>query len=388
MAFKEEQEVAKVETVDGAEAEVEAEEVEAPKTAALESADDIDLADRMKAGRQEIINEVRKLIIGQEEVIEQMLLSLFVGGNSLLLGVPGLAKTLLIHTVAEVLDLKFSRIQFTPDVMPSDITGTDIIQEDAETGRRSMVFAPGPIFANIVLADEINRTPPKTQAALMEAMEERQVTVGGTNIPIDRPFFVLATQNPIEQEGTYPLPVSQLDRFQQSVQMDYPEAAEEFEIVQQTTSSYDPSLQPLLTKEAVVELIALTAKITVPRRILDYVSKIVRSTRPESEEAPDFVNEWISWGAGPRGIQAILSSARSLALMDGRTEINAGDVHEMAFPALRHRMVPTYHAEAEGVDCDAIIKKILTEMPGSLYKPEECEGENRPGFLQRLLGRS
>ena len=326
-------------------------------------------------------------IVGQEAIVTQVLAAVFSEGHCLIIGVPGLAKTLLVRSLAELFTLDFSRIQFTPDLMPSDIIGASLLEED-HAGKREFHFLRGPIFSNVILAVEINRTPPKTQAALMEAMEERQVTAGGTNIPIDRPFFVLATQNPIEQEGTYPLPVSQLDRFQQSVQMDYPEAAEEFEIVQQTTSSYDPSLQPLLTKEAVVELIALTAKITVPRRILDYVSKIVRSTRPESEEAPQFVNEWISWGAGPRGIQAILSSARSLALMDGRTEINAGDVHEMAFPALRHRMVPTYHAEAEGVDCDAIIKKILIEMPGSLYKPEECEGENRPGFLQRLLGRS
>ena len=326
-------------------------------------------------------------IVGQEAIVTQVLAAVFSEGHCLIIGVPGLAKTLLVRSLAELFTLDFSRIQFTPDLMPSDIIGASLLEED-HAGKREFHFLRGPIFSNVILADEINRTPPKTQAALMEAMEERQVTAGGTNIPIDRPFFVLATQNPIEQEGTYPLPVSQLDRFQQSVQMDYPEAAEEFEIVQQTTSSYDPSLQPLLTKEAVVELIALTAKITVPRRILDYVSKIVRSTRPKSEEAPDFVNEWISWGAGPRGIQAILASARSLALMDGRTEINAEDVHEMAFPALRHRMVPTYHAEAEGVDCDAIIKKILIEMPGSLYKPEECEGENRPGFLQRLLGRS
>ena len=326
-------------------------------------------------------------IVGQEAIVTQVLAAVFSEGHCLIVGVPGLAKTLLVRSLAELFTLDFSRIQFTPDLMPSDIIGASLLEED-HAGKREFHFLRGPIFSNVILADEINRTPPKTQAALMEAMEERQVTAGGTNVPIDRPFFVLATQNPIEQEGTYPLPVSQLDRFQQSVQIDYPEAAEEFEIVQQTTSSYDPSLQPLLTKEAVVELIALTAKITVPRRILDYVSKIVRSTRPESEEAPQFVNEWISWGAGPRGIQAILSSARSLALMDGRTEINAGDVHEMAFPALRHRMVPTYHAEAEGVDCDAIVKKILTEMPDSLYKPEECEGGDRPGFLQRLLGRS
>ena len=349
-----------------------------------------DLAEvkRMQKSFDKLRAEIGKVIVGQEDVVEQLLIAIFARGHCIIEGVPGLAKTLLIRTLADCLRLDFNRIQFTPDLMPTDITGTEVIHESAGGREREFRFLKGPIFANIILADEINRTPPKTQAALMEAMEERQVTVGGTNITIDRPFFVLATQNPIEQEGTYPLPVSQLDRFQQSVQMDYPEAAEEFEIVQQTTSSYDPSLQPLLTKEAVVELIALTAKITVPRRILDYVSKIVRSTRPESEEAPQFVNEWISWGAGPRGIQAILSSARSLALMDGRTEINAGDVHEMAFPALRHRMVPTYHAEAEGVDCDAIIKKILIEMPGSLYKPEECEGENRPGFLQRLLGRS
>ena len=326
-------------------------------------------------------------IVGQEEIVTQVMAAILSEGHCLIIGVPGLAKTLLVRSIAELLTLDFSRIQFTPDLMPSDIIGASLLQDD-QAGNRGFHFLRGPIFSNVILADEINRTPPKTQAALMEAMEERQVTAAGENLTLERPFFVLATQNPIEQEGTYPLPVSQLDRFQQSIQIDYPDEGEEFEIVQQTTSSYQCSLEPLLERAVIVEMISLAGRIVIPSELLDYVSALVRSTRPDSDDAPEFVKEWISWGAGPRGIQAILAAARSMALMGGRAEINADDVHKAAFPALRHRMVPTYHAEAEGVSCDDIIEKVLLGLPGGRYRPETQQAENRPGFFQRLLGRN
>ena len=364
MAFKEEQEVAKVETVDGAEAEVEAEEVEAPKTAALESADDIDLADRMKAGRQEIINEVRKLIIGQEEVIEQMLLSLFVGGNSLLLGVPGLAKTLLIHTVAEVLDLKFSRIQFTPDVMPSDITGTDIIQEDAETGRRSMVFAPGPIFANIVLADEINRTPPKTQSALLEAMQEHRVTVQGTTYVLEEPFYVFATQNPIELEGTYPLPEAQRDRFMFKIIMDHLEVDDEMEVVRTTTGILDPDFKHTVTGPDLIAFQRLVRMVPVPDAAMRYAVDLVRTTRPSPNGAtPDFINKWVAFGASVRAAQYLILGGKARALTKGRYNVSFEDIRALAHPVLRHRILTNFHAESEGVTTAELVDQLLEAVP-------------------------
>ena len=337
------------------------------------------------------ISDLREMlstrIVGQDLIVTQVLSAILSEGHCLIIGVPGLAKTLLVRSISELLTLDFNRIQFTPDLMPSDIIGASLLQ-DGQEGQRGFHFIKGPVFSNVILADEINRTPPKTQAALMEAMEERQVTATGGMIPLDRPFFVLATQNPIEQEGTYPLPVSQLDRFQQSIQIDYPEEGEEFEIVQQTTSSYASELSPMLERDAMVEMISLAGKIFIPPEILDYVSSIVRSTRPNAEGSPDYVKEWISWGAGPRGIQAILSASRALALMDGRSKIIAEDVHQIVFPALRHRMVPTYHAEAEGVSCDDIIEKILVDFPGGTYTPEVKVEEKRPGFLRRLLGKA
>ena len=360
MAFKEEQEVAKVETVDGAEAEVEAEVVEAPKTAALESADDIDLADRMKAGREQIINEVRKLIIGQEEVIEQMLLSLFVGGNSLLLGVPGLAKTLLIHTVAEVLDLKFSRIQFTPDVMPSDITGTDIIQEDAETGRRSMVFAPGPIFANIVLADEINRTPPKTQSALLEAMQEHRVTVQGTTYVLEEPFYVFATQNPIELEGTYPLPEAQLDRFMFKIIMDHLEVDDEMEVVRTTTGILAPDFKHTVTGPDLIAFQRLVRMVPVPDAAMRYAVDLVRTTRPSANGAtPDFINKWVAFGASVRAAQYLILGAKARALTKGRYNVSFEDIRALAHPVLRHRILTNFHAESEGVTTADLVDQLI-----------------------------
>ena len=343
-------------------------------------------AELLTQSRDRILAELRKVIVGQDAAIDLVLTALFTGGHCLITGVPGLAKTRLIKTLAAILDLRFKRIQFTPDLMPADITGTEVLSE-TEDGRR-MTFVHGPVFANIILADEINRTPPKTQAALMEAMEERQVTTSGGNVPLDRPFFVLATQNPIEQEGTYPLPVSQMDRFQQSIRIDYPEVEEEMQIVQQTTSSYQSRLEPMLDKESICELISLTGKISISSMLIDYVSRIVRKTRPGSEKAPAFVKEWVSWGAGPRGVQAVIEGARAFALMDGRPEVTPGDIHEMCFSTLRHRMVPTYHAEAEGVDTDIVIEKILEGMPEGHYKPAEKETSIAPGFFRRLLGRN
>ena len=336
---------------------------------------------------EDLRRELSSRIVGQEKVIRQVLAAILSEGHCLIIGVPGLAKTLLVRSISELLTLEFSRIQFTPDLMPSDITGATLLQDNSD-GVRGFNFMRGPIFSNVILADEINRTPPKTQAALMEAMEERQVTTAGGNVTLDRPFFVLATQNPIEQEGTYPLPVSQMDRFQQSIRIDYPEAAEEMQIVQQTTSSYKSTLEPILDKEAISDLISLTGKISISTMLIDYVSRIVRKTRPGSEEAPSYVKEWVSWGAGPRGVQAVLEGARALALMGGRPEITPGDIHEMCFSTLRHRMVPTYHAEAEGIDIDDVIARILGDMPEGHYKVAEQETTSSPGFFSRLLGRN
>ncbi|HIF08016.1 MAG TPA: MoxR family ATPase [Gemmatimonadetes bacterium] len=377
MAFKEEQEVAETEEVSEvavvsedeelaqvAEAEAEATTPDGSEAAALETPDDIDLADRMKAGREQILLEVRKLIIGQEEVIEQMLLSLFVGGNSLLLGVPGLAKTLLIHTVAEVVDLKFSRIQFTPDVMPSDITGTDIIQEDAETGRRAMVFAPGPIFANIVLADEINRSPPKTQSALLEAMQEHRVTVQGTTYQLEEPFYVFATQNPIELEGTYPLPEAQLDRFMFKIIMDHLALEEELDVVRTTTSLQDPDFKHAVTGEDLVEFQRLVRKVPVPDAVMRYAVGLVRATRPsQNGDSADFVNKWIAFGASVRAAQYLILGGKARAITKGRYNVSFEDIRALAHPVLRHRILTNFHAESEGITTGTLVDQLLEAVP-------------------------
>ena len=361
MAFKEEQEVA---TEAGAEAEAEAEALDALDAAALESPDDIDLADRMKAGREQIITEVRKLIIGQKEVIEQMLLSLFVGGNSLLLGVPGLAKTLLIHTVAEVLDLKFSRIQFTPDVMPSDITGTDIIQEDPDTGRRSMVFAPGPIFANIVLADEINRTPPKTQSALLEAMQEHRVTVQGTTYVLEEPFYVFATQNPIELEGTYPLPEAQLDRFMFKIIMDHLEEDDELDVVRTTTGILEPDFKHTVAGPDLIAFQRLVRKVPVPDAAMRYAVNLVRTTRPSPNgDSPDFINKWVAFGASVRAAQYLILGGKARAITKGRYNVSFEDIRALAHPVLRHRILTNFHAESEGVTTGELVDQLLEAVP-------------------------
>ncbi len=336
----------------------------APDALPLESPDDIDLADRLKSGRVQILSEIRKLIIGQEEVIEQVLLTLFVGGNSLLIGVPGLAKTLLIHTVAEVLDLKFLRIQFTPDLMPSDITGTDIIQEDPDSGRRSMVFAPGPIFANIVLADEINRTPPKTQSALLEAMQEHRVTVQGETYTLEEPFYVFATQNPIELEGTYPLPEAQLDRFMFEIVIDHLSEEEELEVVRTTTGIQEPEFSHAITGPDLVAFQRLVRKVPVPDAALRYAVSLVRASRPSPNgDSPDFINNWIAYGASVRAAQYLTLGAKARAITQGRYNVSFEDIRALAHPVMRHRILTNFHAESEGVTGGELVDRLLEAVP-------------------------
>jgi MoxR-like ATPase len=328
----------------------------------LESPDDIALADKMKVGRQQIIAELQKRIIGQSDVIELILVSLFVGGNSLIVGVPGLAKTLLIATLARVLDLKFNRIQFTPDLMPSDITGTDIIQEDA-SGRRQMVFAPGPIFANIVLADEINRTPPKTQSALLEAMQEHRVTIQGRTYELTEPFFVFATQNPIELEGTYPLPEAQLDRFMFHIVIEHPPEDEEFDVVRATTAIIDPHFQQPVTGADLVLFQRLVRRVPVADPVMRYALSIVRTSRPKSKQAPDGVKKFVAFGASVRAAQYLVLGAKARALTSGRYHVTYEDIRSLAHPVLRHRVLTNFRAESEGVTSDSIIDELLTAVP-------------------------
>ncbi len=331
-------------------------------TVDFESADDIALADKMKVGRQQIIAELGKRIIGQADVIELILLSLFVGGNSLIVGVPGLAKTLLVATLAKVLELKFNRIQFTPDLMPSDITGTDIIQEDAN-GRRSMVFAPGPIFANIVLADEINRTPPKTQSALLEAMQEHRVTIQGRTYDLTEPFFVFATQNPIELEGTYPLPEAQLDRFMFHIVVEHPPEDEEFNVVRATTAIVDPHYNQPVNGADLVAFQRLVRRVPVADAVLRYALQIVRTSRPKSAQAPEMVKKFVAFGASVRAAQYLVLGAKARALTSGRYHVSYEDIRALAHPVLRHRVLTNFRAESEGVTSDAIIDQLLTAVP-------------------------
>ncbi len=329
----------------------------------LEAADDVALADRLRAGRERVLEEVRKLIVGQDEVIEQVLLSLLVGGNSLIVGVPGLAKTLLIHTVAQVLDLEFSRIQFTPDLMPSDITGTDLVQEDPETGKRKMVFLPGPVFANIVLADEINRTPPKTQAALLEAMQEHRVTVQGRTYELEEPFFVFATQNPIELEGTYPLPEAQLDRFMFHINMDYLPIDEELEVVRATTAIQKPEFNHAVTGKDIIAFQELVRKVPVSEPVLRYAVDLARMSRPSENGTPDFINKWVSYGASVRAAQYLVLGAKARALLNGNYHVSFDDIQALAHPVLRHRILMNFHAESEQVTTDQLIGQLLEVVP-------------------------
>jgi len=329
----------------------------------LESPDDIKLADRMRKGREEILRELRKVIIGQEEVINQVLNTLFVGGNSLIVGAPGLAKTLLIHTMAQVLHLKFSRIQFTPDLMPSDITGTDLVQEDAATGRRQMVFAPGPIFANIVLADEINRTPPKTQSALLEAMQEHRVTIQGRTYNLDEPFYVFATQNPIELEGTYPLPEAQLDRFMYHIIIEHPPYDEEIEVVRTTTAIQNPQLERPVSGDDLIKFKELVRKVPVAEPVMRHALDIVRATRPREKTSADFVNKWIAFGASVRAAQYLVLGGKARALTNGRYHVSFDDIRALCHPVLRHRIITNFHAQSEGVTTDQITDRLLETVP-------------------------
>jgi MoxR-like ATPase len=331
-------------------------------TTVLDNDDDLELAERLKQGHERILVELRKAIVGQDAVVEQLLLSLFVGGNSLILGVPGLAKTLLIHSLAQVLNLKFNRIQFTPDLMPSDITGTDIIQEDPATGRRQMVFAPGPIFANIVLADEINRTPPKTQAALLEAMQEHRVTIQGRTYTLEEPFFVFATQNPIELEGTYPLPEAQLDRFMFMIIIEHLPESEELEVIRSTTSTRKAAFEHAVTGEDIIAFQRLVRKVPVPDPVLRYALSLVRTSRPNAD-SPAFIKEWVAYGASVRAAQFLTLGAKARALMDGRPHVDFDDVKALAHPILRHRILTNFHAESERVTTDQIIDKLIATVP-------------------------
>ena len=320
---------------------------------------DLESVHELKEARDKITAEIAKVIIGQKKIIDELLISLLARGHCLLVGVPGLAKTLLISTLSRVLELKFNRIQFTPDLMPSDITGTEIIEEDTSTGHKAFKFVKGPVFANIVLADEINRTPPKTQAALLQAMQEHEVTVAGTTYKLPEPFFVLATQNPIEQEGTYPLPEAQLDRFMFTLWVDYPSREEEAQIVKSTTSAYEAELNPILKADEILNLQNLVRRVPVADEVINAAVSLVRNTRPNYEKSPSFIRESISWGAGPRASQYLILGAKTRAILDGRPTPEIADVRALAKPVLRHRLVTNFNAEAEGIGTVDIVERLL-----------------------------
>jgi len=321
---------------------------------------DIQLVEKLNHSVNLLKSEIGKVIIGQNEIVESLLIALLAKGHCLLVGVPGLAKTLLIRTLADVLNLNFSRIQFTPDLMPGDITGTEIIDDDPATSQRSFRFIKGPIFANIILADEINRTPPKTQAALLEAMQEYKVTAAGHTYSLEEPFFVLATQNPIEQEGTYPLPEAQLDRFMFNLWLDYPKFEEELEIIKTTTSSYKPELSKVVSSNEILEFQNLIRRVPVADNVIEYAVRVVNATRTNSN-ANEYIKQWVNWGAGPRASQYLILAAKTKAVIDGRFTPNIDDVKSSMLPVLRHRIIPNFNAEAEGISSVEIINKILSE---------------------------
>jgi MoxR-like ATPase len=322
---------------------------------------DVGAAEELKKSFDALRREIAKVIVGQDMIVEQLLISLLARGHCLLVGVPGLAKTMLIRTLAQALDLRFNRIQFTPDLMPSDITGTEIIEDNAATGGRAFKFVRGPVFANIVLADEINRTPPKTQAALLEAMQEHRVTAAGQTYTLDEPFFVLATQNPIEQEGTYPLPEAQLDRFMFNLWLDYPSVQEEVQIVKSTTSQFTPSVDHILTGAQISRFQELVRRVPVADNVIDYAVRLATRTRPRNAEAPKFISDWLSWGAGPRASQYLILGAKTRAILTGRLTPDIADVRQMAVPVLRHRIVPNFNAEADGVSALDIVDRLVRE---------------------------
>ncbi len=322
-----------------------------------------DAVRKLRSARDKITQQLSKVIVGQRQVIEELLIALFSQGHCLLEGVPGLAKTLMISTLSRTLNLSFSRIQFTPDLMPADITGTEIIEENRSTGARERRFLEGPLFSNVVLADEINRTPPKTQAALLEAMQERQVTVGRVRHPLSNPFFVLATQNPIEQEGTYPLPEAQQDRFMFKVFVDYPTFDEEFEVARRTTAIQQDDLQPVLSGEEIIELQNTVREVPVTDHVIRYALSLVRQTRVGGPGVPDFVEDMIGWGAGPRAVQFLILGGKARALLYGRTHVSAEDIQALAKPVLRHRLVVNFAAESDGVNSDDIIQRLVETTP-------------------------
>jgi len=351
---------------------------EAPSAGQLHPDDPASAAREVKQRFDRIREEVHKVIVGQDEVLEQALLALFCGGHALIEGVPGLAKTLLVSTLARTLSLGFSRIQFTPDLMPSDMTGTEVIEEDKATGTRSLRFVHGPIFANVILADEINRTPPKTQAALLEAMQERQVTAGGRVHPLPSPFFVLATQNPIEQEGTYPLPEAQLDRFMFNIRVRYPSEADELEIVRQTTSTRTVRPEPVLTGEDCLRIQSLVREIPVADHVIRYALRLVRATRVhEPGERPKAVRDYVSWGAGPRASQFLILAAKAKAILSGATHVMPEHVRAVAVPVLRHRIILNFNAEADGMTTYRVVNELLERIPVEGADPATAAGMER-----------
>ncbi len=327
--------------------------------AAERDREDVALLERLAEGRRALETEIGRRVVGQHEIVEGLLTALLADGHALLVGVPGLAKTLLISTLAQALELKFSRIQFTPDLMPTDITGTEVLEEDRSTGRRTFRFVRGPIFANIVLADEINRTPPKTQAALLQAMQERAVTVAGETLPLDRPFFVLATQNPIEQEGTYPLPEAQLDRFMLELRIGYPSREEEERVAQQTTGTLVAEVRPVLGAEELLRLQRLVRRVPAPPSLVSYAVRLARATRPEDADAPELMRRYVSWGAGPRASQYLVLGAKARAAMGGRGVPNFEDVRAVAPAVLRHRVVTNFQAEADGRGPEDLVEELI-----------------------------
>ncbi|MCI0684947.1 MAG: MoxR family ATPase [Gemmataceae bacterium] len=324
---------------------------------------DVQMLETLRTAHQQMRQEIGKIIIGQEKVLDELLMAIFCRGHALLVGVPGLAKTLMVSTLAQALDLTFKRIQFTPDLMPTDITGTEVIQDDPATRQRMFKFLPGPIFANIVLADEINRTPPKTQAALLESMQERKASIGGTDYPMKDPFFVLATQNPIEQEGTYPLPEAQLDRFLFMIKVDYPNDAEEEQIMRQGTSDTPLIVSKVLHGDDILKLQHIVRRVPVADHVFHYAKRITRMSRPGTPEAADFINKWVTWGAGPRASMNMILAAKAHAVLQGRHHVSADDVAAVADPILRHRLITNFTAQSEGVTIENIVQRLLNAVP-------------------------
>ena len=329
----------------------------------MSDATDTHLLEKLRDAHQKLRKEVGKIIIGQEQVLDQLLMAIFCRSHALLMGVPGLAKTLMVSTLAQSLDITFKRIQFTPDLMPSDITGTEVIQDDPVTKQRVFKFMPGPIFAHIVLADEINRTPPKTQAALLEAMQEHNVTAGGQTYKLPEPFFVLATQNPIEQEGTYPLPEAQQDRFMFNIKVDYPSRTEEIQIMKATTSNAKPDVEPVVDARTILRLQEAVRQVVVADHVFAYAADLVRATRPKESGIPKWVPDLVAWGAGPRASQFLILGGKAKAVLHGRLHVTTEDIREVAYPVLRHRLMTTFNADAEGITTDEVIRRLISAVP-------------------------